>query len=289
MFDLKKVFSPKVLSALAVIGVVATAIVAAADGISAEDKIREAKKSFPKDKEKTFLSVSAHMIPRVTPSFAKTIIVGGLTIVCIVASSYLSGLQIAALTGTVTYVVAQRDAIEKEIVKLPGGKEALTKVKKEVAKATAERKIEEDSKPKAPWKSQTIEDTGYGDDLMLDEWSGRLYLSDHEIVEKQLAAFNRERDEGYDIPFTDSHEENIPLASPYNDIFIAQNLEPTGMGYQYGWPANDDVYDHREIPFKIERYKLEDMDPVQQKRYGQDIYVVSIPPAYYPMECWQEI
>ena len=168
MFDLKKVFSPKVLSALAVIGVVATAIVAAAEGISAEDKIREAKKSFPKDKEKTFLSVSAHMIPRVTPSFAKTIIVGGLTIVCIVTSSYLSGLQIAALTGTVTYVVAQRDAIEKEIVKLPGGKEALTKVKKEVAKATAERKIEEDSKPKAPWKSQTIEDTGYGDDLMLD-------------------------------------------------------------------------------------------------------------------------
>lgn len=284
MIKLDKIFNPKVLSALAVAGVVATAIMAALEGINGGDVIREAKKTAPKE---GVWAISKHYIPRVTKAFWKTIVVGGVTMTCIVTSCYLSGLQIVALSGTIAGLVSQRDAVEKEIVKLPGGKEALAKVKKEVALATAEKKITENEKRK-PWKYQTIEDTGYGDELFLDEWSGRLYWSDEDHVRAGWEKFNDERDEGEDLPFSDEKDINFPVAKPYNDIFIHQNIEPTGQGATYGFPADDDWYGTRRVPYEIETIEFENMDPVMQKRYGKRLKIVKIPPEFYPVPCYME-
>lgn len=285
MIKLNKIFNPKVLSALAVAGVVATAIMGALEGINGEEKIRDAVKTAPKE---GFWAISKHIVPRVVPSFWKTIVIGGATITFIVTSCYMSGLQIAALTGTVASLIAQRDAVEKEIVKLPGGKEALTKVKTEFAKATAEKKLNE--KPKfAPWTCQTIEQTGNGDDLFLDEWSGRLFLSSEEAVRKGFDEFNAERDEGMDLPYSNYEDMNLPPASPYNELFERWKIAPSGIGWTYGYPASDEYYEHRSIPYTIEVIPVEEMKDKDLKKYGKDLHVIKIPPEYYPMECYLEL
>lgn len=285
MIKLNKIFNPKVLSALAVAGVVATAVMAALEGINGSDVIREAKKTAPKE---GIWAISKHYIPRVTKSFWKTIVVGGITMTCIVTSCYLSGLQIVALSGTIAGLVSHRDAVEKEIVKLPGGKEALAKVKNEVAMATAEKKIAENPKC-VPWKLQTIEDTGNGDDLFLDEWSGRLFLSSEEAVRKGFDSFNDERDEGMDLPYNSSGDMNLPPASSYNDLFTAWDLVPSGLGWSFGWPASDDYYEHRAIPYTIEIIPVEEMQDKDLKKYGKDLHIIRIPAGFYPMECYLEV
>lgn len=285
---LKDIFTPKVLSGLAVVGVVGTAVLAAMEGMASKEKIQKIKEEMPEEKKESKLAVSSYYAPRVAGCFWKTIVVGGVTITCIVASCYLSGLQLAAMAGTVSYLVSQRTAIEKEVSKIPGGKEALDKAKKEVAKLTAEKKIDEAEKKKSPWLIQTIEETGEGEDIFIDEWSGRVFRSSPEAVKKAWDSINARRDEGLDLPFSDDGDMNIPEAIPYNDIFIALNLEPSGIGHQFGYPANDDLYSHREIPYEIQRLEFDDMDESQKKRYGEGIYVVHIPSDYYPMECWAE-
>lgn len=285
MIKLDKIFNPKVLSALAVAGVVATAIMGAIEGMSNGDELRETVKTAPKE---GIWAISKHYIPRVTKSFWKTIVVGGVTMACIVTSCYLSGLQIVALSGTIAGLISQRDAVEKEIVKLPGGKEALRKVKTEFAQATAEKKIAE--KPKfAPWTCQTIEQTGNGDDLFIDEWSGRLFLSSEEAVRKGFDEFNAERDEGMDFPYSNHEDMNLPPASPYNELFERLKIAPSGIGWTYGYPASDEYYEHRSIPYTIEVIPVEEMKDKDLKKYGKDLHIIKIPPEYYPMECYLEL
>lgn len=285
MIKLNKIFNPKVLSALAVAGVVATAVMAALEGINGGDVIREAKKTAPKE---GVWAISKHYIPRVTKSFWKTIIVGGVTMACIVTSCYLSGLQIVALSGTIAGLIGQRDAVEKEIVKLPGGKEALTKVKTEFAKATAEKKLSENPKPFSIWKYQTIEETGHGDEIFIDEWSGRVFKSSVEHVQAGIDKVNDERDEGMELPFSDGKDVNFPIATAYNDFYNAWDIEPTGLGATFGYPASDDWYNSRRIDFKIITLDQKDMDPVMWERYGQRIHLISLNPDYYPMACYLE-
>ena len=285
MIKLNKIFNPKVLSALAVAGVVATAIMGALEGMNNEDELRETVKTAPKE---GFWAISKHIVPRVVPSFWKTIVIGGATITFIVTSCYMSGLQIAALTGTVASLIAQRDAVEKEIVKLPGGKEALTKVKTEFAKATAEKKLSENPKPFSIWKYQTIEETGHGDEIFIDEWSGRVFKSSVEHVQAGIDKVNDERDEGMELPFSERPDVNFPIATAYNDFYSAWDIETTGLGATFGYPASDDWYDSRRIDFKIITLDQKDMDPVMWERYGQRIHLISLNPDYYPMACYLE-
>ncbi len=289
---LRDIFTPKVLSGLAVVGVVGTAVLAAMEGMASKEKIQKIKDEMPEEKKESKLAVSSYYVPRVAGCFWKTIVVGGVTIACVVTSCYLSGLQLAAMAGTVSYLVSQRTVIEKEVSKIPGGKEALEKAKKEVAKMTVDKKAEEDEHKSLlpiPWRGQSIESTGNGDDIFVDEWSGRVFYSSLEAVKKACDDINERREEGLDLPFSNNVEVNFPLAMPYNDILIAFGLEPSGMGHQFGYPASDDWYEHRAIPFEITKVEYGDLTPTQQRRYGKGIYVISIPDGFYPMESWQEL
>ena len=140
-----------------------------------------------------------------------------------------------------------------------------------------------------PWKQQTIEETGHGDQLCKDYWTGRLFRCDPKFVQEKLDEFNDERDEGMKLPFVD-HEENLPIAFPYNDVYFTRiGVEPSLESYGYGYPANDDYYPHRRIPFEIECVKLEEMDELKKTKYGEDMYIISFPMEYAPMEGWQEV
>ena len=85
------------------------------------------------------LKVSAMKIASVAWEFKGTIVVSGLTIACIIGSHKLSMKEIAALTATCGYLATNRDKLETEIRKLPGGEEALKAVKKEVMEKRQKR------------------------------------------------------------------------------------------------------------------------------------------------------
>lgn len=287
-----RVLAAKMLTGAACIGVVVTSYFAVKKGSKVVEKIEETKEELESDEnqDKGKLEVAARYISRVAPVIAPVVISGGVTEACIIGAQVLSLKEIAALTGTVTYLIANRKALEEAICELPGGKEALEKAKKKVAVMTAEKKIEENEKTKhKPWKHQTIEETGHGDQLCKDYWTGRLFRCDPKFVQEKLDEFNKERDEGMELPFVD-HEENLPLAYSYNDVYFTRiGVEPSLESYVYGYPANDDYYTHRRIPFKIECVKLEDMDELKKTKYGEDMYIISFPAEYAPMEGWQEV
>ena len=286
-----RVLAAKMLTGAACIGVVVTSYFAIRKGSKVMETIEDVKDELEEDeKDKTKLEVVARYISRVAPVIAPVVISGGVTEACIIGAQVLSLKEIAALTGTVTYLIANRKALEEAICELPGGKEALEKVKKKVAVMTAEKKIEENEKTKhKPWKHQTIEETGHGDQLCFDSWSGRPFRCDPKFVQEKLDEFNKERDEGMDLPFVD-HEENLPIAFSYNDVYFTRiGLEPSMLCHMHGYPSNDDYYPHRQIPFKIECIKLEEMDDLAKAKYGEDLYVISFPEDYAPMLGWQEV
>lgn len=287
-----RVLAAKMLTGAACIGVVITSYFAVKKGSKVIEKIEETKDelSAEENKDKGKLEVAARYISRVAPVIAPVVIAGGATEACIIGAQVLSLKEIAALTGTVGYLIANRKALEEAICELPGGKEALEKAKKKVSLITAEKKIEENEKAKhTPWKQQTIEDTGNGDDLFLDEWSGRLFLSSEAAVRKGFDNFNSERDEGMDLPYNGHSDMNLPPASSYNELFEAWDLVPSGLGWHFGWPASDDYYDHRSIPYTIETIPVTEMNDKELKKYGKDLHIIRIPEGFYPMECYLEV
>ena len=287
-----RILTAKILTGAACVGVVVTGYFAIKRGEKVMKKVEETKAELEteENKDKSKLEVSARYISRVAPVIAPVVVAGSITEACIIGAQILSLKEIAALTGTVSFLIANRQALEEAICELPGGKEALEKAKAKVAKMTAEKKIEEaEKKPKTPWRHQTIEETGHGKKLCFDSWSGRPFRCDPEFIQKKLDEFNKERDEGMDLPFAD-HEENLPIAYSYNDVYFTRiGLEPSLQCHMYGYPSNDDYYPHRRIPFKIECIKLEEMDDLAKAKYGEDLYVISFPEDYAPMLGWQEV
>lgn len=286
-----RVLAAKLLTGAACVGVAFTTYLAVKRGSKVMDKIDEVKAELSEEgenKSKSKLEVAARYIARVAPVLGPVVVSGGITEACIIGAQVLSLTEIAMLSGTVGYLIANRKELEEAINELPGGKEALEKVKSKVAIATAEKAIEEDEKKK-PWTHQSIEETGLGDKLCMDLWSGRLFRCDPDAVLKAWEEFNTERDEGEELPFSDGHDENFPLALSYNDIYTKVNLEPIGLYYQYGYPANDDYYPSRIVPVEIEHLKLEDMDELKKAKYGEDLYILKYPTEYSPVECWLEV
>lgn len=285
---LKKIFTPKVLTGVAVVGVVATAIFAAKE----TPKAKENWETEPEGPvaEKDALKVSAMKVASVAWDYKGTIVVAGITIGCIIGSHKLSMKEIAALTASCGYLAANRDMLEKEIRKLPGGEEALKHVKQEVLEKRAEEATDKEPIFKKPWAYQSVEDTGNGDLLCMEAWSGRLFRSSLDAVEQAQARFNDMRDEdGFDCQVANGDYQSYPAALSMNDLYDEYGIERTQLGHDFGWPADDDYYPTRRIKFENTLIKLDELEPVSKSRYNEDILIIEIGTDYHPMLCWQEI
>ena len=176
------------------------------------------------------------------------------TLGCIIFSHRISVKEIAALGAALSYVTANRDIWIKKIKeKLP--KEEFEKMNSEVV-AEVDNKLHYDGGP-------SIEDTGYGQVLCLEGYSGRLFWSSYTAVENAIRDFNKKF----------IRDRNVSL----NDFYELLGIEKTHLGYQMGWVHDPDWYDD-EIDIQAEIMNL--------PRYGETV-VIDI--YTYPTECWQEI
>lgn len=294
MINFKKYLTPKLFTGLAIVGVGATVYFAVKETKEVEkekEHVEESGQPEASVEEKDGDTALKQNISRVVETafrYKGTIISSSLTVSFILASHKLSAKEIAALTATCGYLATNRDKLETEIRKLPGGEEALKAVKAEMAAKKAEEAADKEE-PKKVWRYQCVEDTGNGDLLCLEGWSGRLFRSSLDAVEQAQARFNDYRDESFDIQAPSGDIESFPAALSMNELFDEYGMERTQLGHEFGWPADDDYYPTRRIKFTNTLIALDKLDPVTKARYNEDLLVIEFDDGYQPMQCWQEI
>lgn len=195
-------------------------------------------------------------------AYAPAIASGAVTAGCIIVSHHISAKEIAALTASCSYLVANRKRIEQEI-KARFGEEAAEEIQAEVSK----RELQEPEPPL--YKQQTIEETGYGDVIFLEVFLGRKFkcsLQHVEWAEKQL---NNDFHNG----------EYVSM----NDFYRYLGIEETFAGYKFGWPANDDYYDYNlDTPINFVNRLVEDEN-------GNPMYTIEWAWGQDPLEFWMEV
>lgn len=239
---------PLIFSSLATVGVIGTGALS----IRAGKKIAMAELE-PKEKTWKF--------------YIPPVLSGAATIGCLWAAHKISAEQIAVLTVSCGYLTANRDALERQIEKRYGTKD-LQDIKEEVS-AEIEHK---------PWGKITIptgvEETGKGDVLVIEGYSGRIFRSSVSAVNYGIRRFQKRflANKGF---------------CSLNDLYTCLGITTTHFGHQYGWPCwvGDELTEsfwEEQGGVHIECTMIQDPDDFDEPVYCIDIYD-------YPMECWQEL
>lgn len=198
-----KIRKDTVLSIIAGVGVVATAVTAIfgtkryLEKLNALDmeKVRETP-----NKEKAIEAVK---------SFAPLAVATGGTIFCIAKANKSATKVIAGISATAGYLATNRDRL----------KEALKN-------STGETVLPCDM----PYEyGGSIEATGNGDLKCFEGYSGREFYSSEEAVREAVGRFQSRFLGG----------EYLSL----NDLYEELDIRPSHFGHQFGWPANPDYYD----------------------------------------------
>lgn len=187
---------------------------------------------------------------------------GLITTASIIGSHRSSSKEIAALTATATYAVANRNKLETELGKYITKDEA-KQIKQEVANDTAllQTKAGTFNKPSIEW-------TGHGPLKVLEGYSGRLFYSSMDkVIEAEQKLSRRFMDGEYVC---------------MNDFYSLLGITQTHFGHQWGWAPSDDYYPrwYEDNPFGFENRMVEDEE-------GDPMLVIEI--FNYPMEAWQEV
>lgn len=200
---LKDLLNAKLLTGLAVVGVGATIFFA----------VRETKKA-----------VAAEPMPKDQPVYKTaykfawmykgTILSAAITVGSIIGAQKLNEKEILALSGTIGYLAANRDKAEKWIAKTdPDGEHYQ-------AYQYAKNPPGECFKGSLP-----IEDTGYGEDIFRELYTGRWLKGDLDAIEQGILRFKERFDNG----------ERLDL----NDFYFEIGLMGTLFGSTVGWnPAH---------------------------------------------------
>lgn len=246
-----------VFAILSVAGLAATAFFASKDGEKLKTmKDNAAKENKPLDKKE------------VAKNYIRTGVAAAATTFCIVKSHKLSTTEIAAITATATYLTANRDYLEKKL-KEHVSEEKLKEIKDGFFKSEITNK---ESKSK-----YTVEETGYGETLFIDAYSGRMFRSSLEAVNEALCHIKAAY-EGFDGVGRN------PVS--YNDLFDAYGICRSAWGDIYGWGINE-LFDN-EITWKVDMIsKDEVVKPGEYASINEDYYLISLYPYQYPRDYWE--
>ena len=112
----------------------------------------------------------------------------------------------------------------------------------------------------------SIEDTGFGDLLCLEGYSGRYFYSSKHAVDAAMQRFSASFKNGNYLCL--------------NDLYNELRITPSHFGHQYGWAPSDGWYDYENgIDFEC--------NFIYDRIFDRPIYIIDI--YTYPMECWQEV
>ena len=176
---------------------------------------------------------------------------GGITIGSMVLAEKANLAEIGVLTGACGVLAAKAKGLEEAI------------------KDRADEKILNDIKHEDVVKyiklpGPSVEETGRGDVLCLEVYSGRWFRSSEESVRRACGEFKKMFDDG----------EYLSM----NNLYLLLGIVETRFGHQFGFPNNTDYYDE-SLDIDIAYYEME--------KWGEPVLVIDI--QTWPMECWQEL
>lgn len=174
---------------------------------------------------------------------------------CMIGSHKISSKEIAALTATASFVVANRNKLEEEIKKVLPEQDV-----KKVSECADKRVI-------AEHRGQSVEYTGHGTLKCLEGYSGRIFYSSIEMVREAERRLNQRFQSG----------EYISM----NDFYRLLGITETHFGDQWGWVPSEDWYPrwYADNPIGFDNTLVEDED-------GSPLLVIDL--IVYPMEGWKE-
>lgn len=204
--------TPAILSGVASVGVVVTAVLASKASFKAADILRQQKKASKKDKLKATI-----------PLYLPTAIVGGITIGCIIASEQINAANLAAAAAAYKLLQDGLTRYRDRNILINGescDKTIRSDISKDVFIAT----------------EQLAEDTGRGEMYFVEELTGRIFKSsmdDVSYAEEQMQKLFEER-----------------CYVSLNDFYTLLGIECTDIGGILGWTYNQgQAYDYDNIEF----------------------------------------
>lgn len=242
-----------------VAGLYASVIFAAKGQKKADEIIAERNDACNNPFDTTVMLPSKREIFDLTwPCYVPTVFLTLATTGCIIGSYYLDRRQIAALTGTVAILTANRGKIE-EAVKEKYGEEGLNAIKQKLISGS-EKEVE---------IIQTVaEETGKGDLLCFEGYSGRWFRSSEEAVIDAEKEFSKRFKEGNYICL--------------NDFYELLGIEITHFGHTFGYVPDEWYYDHEGgIEF------ANTIIPADKTDRGEAVLYIDL--FTYPMEGWYEL
>ena len=222
-----------VLTVVAGLGVVATAIFAAQARPKADENVQKAKedKALEEAAEKGTNPDFDHVkltvweiIKAAAPAYVKAIAVGVLTIACVVGSHVISVQQIGDLAAAYSVTKMANDRFEEyeKKVKEVVGEEKESEIKKAANEEYAKKKAEITPYNMA---SRAIH-TGLGNQLFYDPWSDRYFYATKEAIREAVNTLNFNACGGFGI---------VKL----NDFYDELNLANTRAGDMLFWEVMD--------------------------------------------------
>lgn len=242
-----------IFTVLGCAGVLGTAFIAAKNSKKHCRKLDEYYSSVTPDSEPLKLKEEIKLVWK---CYIPTIAISALTIGSVVLSHRLSAKQIVGLTTALGYFTANRDRLSRKIEEF-ANRDVLHDIRKEIA--------EDEWTP-----GVTVEETGNGDLLCFEGYSGRWFRSSFEAVKEGIAEFSCRFMAG----------EYLSL----NDLYECLDIEKTHFGNQWGWPANPDYYDKEP---DIEAAVAENFIDKYKTMTGKPVCLIDI--YTYPMEAWMEV
>lgn len=239
--------SPVILTGLAIVGVISTAYAAYKAGPRA-DKILEAYRKdmrdcHPNDKEAK-RAVVGETVKKMVPVVAPPIIMGGVTIACIVGSHSVSSRRIAALSAAYSLSETTVKNLNSKMEEMLGEKKARA-IKDSIMKDKLKADSEKDKKILSDGQLVIPSD---GTVLCKDLYSGRLFYSNAEKIKQAIAKCS------YDI-ISDMY---ISLNNFYEAIDSPQ-LPRIPMGEDLGWNIDDTI--NGKLPITLSALLTEDNKP----------------------------
>lgn len=203
--------SPSLMTGAGITGVVATSIAASIATVRTVDTLREMPSATPSEK-----------LTATWTNYIPTALIGGVTIACIFGSNRENNKRIAALASA--YSLSE-DRFKEYSEKV-----------KEVVGPTKARDIDVAASQSAysdqPANAKIIE-TGQGNTIFFDEWSGRKFKSDRMVLENAILRANKD--------LQDYRDSNGLYFVTINDLYASWGLPEAKGAEDMGWNSFNEL------------------------------------------------
>lgn len=219
--------SPAILTGIAVVGLVTTAVLAWKAAPKAQKIVKEHKERVDRlggdiseeEKKEETVEVIKEMAPVVAPP----IVMGAVTAACIIGSNRISTKRIAALSAAYTLAEKGFSEYQDKVQELIGEKK-----EKKVTEAIAE-----DHLANHPVTTSNVINTGRGNVLFYDDASDRYFMSSIDAVSRAIKTISDRQE----------LEEWIDL----NELYFELDLNATNSGDILGFKRSDGKIDIGDI------------------------------------------